>query len=489
MENYTSFFFSGTSEDRIITKCTVTDQQKFLRRYLRVLETDPTILIDYTMSYTSKHTKVFNYPRNFQRYINNNKQNVTNDLNDVGLAIERIDDTRIQEPETPSPSFKPSIGQTFSPSDKPSRPPSFKPSHLPSVKPSQFPSSSPSVIPSDAPLVRLSFSPSGSSGTPAISSSQNITSDMPSFEPKSFSSKLIGTFVGASLAGSALIIFGALCWRRQRQTPPLSPDDVERNSCAISNVASSLGDDMSLVSSHNSLSSNDSLISTGSSVVSDTGDEYDETQNLADEFDKYKDQNLEKMRADVAGAVSNSDDMMGQALTKALMDDMHDDDTVESFWFGSMDSIEIEASVYCEVNDWLKKKEGVGMDERRDFMQQKLNKMVATVRQGAIGPQDASRIIHGSAAMLGLELAEDVPETALVVTGMRMKVSKRDVYEAFEKFGEIDGVAVSSNARGFGLVRYRSAKYAQRALDHFRTGEIVVQDVAVMIKLLKSDNL
>lgn len=45
----------------------------------------------------------------------------------------------------------------------------------------------------------------------------------------------------------------------------------------------------------------DSLISTGSSREneSDSDIEYDDTLNLADEFDKYKDQNLEKMRSEV----------------------------------------------------------------------------------------------------------------------------------------------------------------------------------------------
>ena len=84
-------------------------------------------------------------------------------------------------------------------------------------------------------------------------------------------------------------------------------------------------------------------------------------------------------------------------------------------------------------------------------MQENLNKMVSTVLKGVIEPEDASRIIHGCAAMLGLELAEDVPETTLIVTGMRMRVSKKDVYEAFEVFGDIEDVAVSSNARGFGM--------------------------------------
>ena len=37
-----------------------------------------------------------------------------------------------------------------------------------------------------------------------------------------------------------------------------------------------------------------------------------------------------------------------------------------------------------------------------------------------------------------------------------------------------------------GVVRYKSSKFAHRAMKRFRTGEIVVQDVAVMIKILKS---
>ena len=77
-----------------------------------------------------------------------------------------------------------------------------------------------------------------------------------------------------------------------------------------------------------------------------------------------KESNLEKVRTDIVGTISNSEDMTSQALTKVLMDDVDDDDTIESSWHGSMDKTEIEASVYCEVNDWLKSKEGAGFDER-----------------------------------------------------------------------------------------------------------------------------
>jgi hypothetical protein len=117
-----------------------------------------------------------------------------------------------------------------------------------------------------------------------------------------------------------------------------------------------------------SIGSEESLISTGSSREneSDSDIDYnDDTYNLADEFDKYKDQNLEKMRSEVEGMSSNFDGMMSQALTKALMDDMDEDDGGMSVVTTDMvNSMEIEATVLCDINDWIKKKEGATPDEK-----------------------------------------------------------------------------------------------------------------------------
>ena len=126
---------------------------------------------------------------------------------------------------------------------------------------------------------------------------------------------------------------------------------------------------------------------------------------------------------------------------------------------------------------------------RRDFMQKTLNEMVAMVRRGIMSPEDASRTIHGSAALLGLQLAENLPETTLIVTGMRKQVTTDHVMKAFEEFGEIESVGVSTNERGFGVVRFRSPKSVQRARDKHRYGEIIVQDVAVSIRLLQADTM
>jgi hypothetical protein len=52
--------------------------------------------------------------------------------------------------------------------------------------------------------------------------------------------------------------------------------------------------------------------------------------------------------------------------------------------------------------------------------------------------------------MLGLQLAGDLPETAILVSGMQHKAEKKDLIEAFKVFGEIEDAAVVPYFRGFG---------------------------------------
>lgn len=110
--------------------------------------------------------------------------------------------------------------------------------------------------------------------------------------------------------------------------------------------------------------------------------------------------------------------------------------------------------------------------------------MVLSVRQGDVGSDDASRIIHECAALLHLELHQEIPETTVILSGMRKTVTSRDVIQAFRKFGPIEEAAVSANQRGFGLVRFRHEKSVEAVMRKFRVGEIVVQDVAVQVKIL-----
>jgi hypothetical protein len=118
------------------------------------------------------------------------------------------------------------------------------------------------------------------------------------------------------------------------------------------------------------LDRNPSMVSESLEEEYPTSDEDDsyilEAQNaIIDEFDRYKNQDLEKMREEVKGNVDNMDGMMSQALTKVLMDqDEHD--TKALLWGANApgDSAEIEASVLCETHDWLKRKEDATLEER-----------------------------------------------------------------------------------------------------------------------------
>lgn len=224
--------------------------------------------------------------------------------------------------------------------------------------------------------------------------------------------------------------------------------------------------------------------SNGNGIITDD----DELMQLADEFDLYKDHSLERMRAAVGDFVSGSDDMMSEALTKALMEDEDIEGNIDVMWGGVKESMEIEASVLCDVFDWIKRQERLNLDMKRAYMQDIMNKMVSAVRYNLIGPDDASRTIHGCAALLGMGLAEDLPESAIIITGMPKTVTDRNTLIAtFRQFGEIDNAAMASKARGFGLVRFRWSKSVNAVMQKHRHGEIVVQDVAVTVRVLKPD--
>lgn len=210
---------------------------------------------------------------------------------------------------------------------------------------------------------------------------------------------------------------------------------------------------------------------------------------LQDEFDQYKNTDLEHMRNGVERSVRGSEGMMSLAMTRALMDDEADD--VHPSWGEAEDPESIEANALCETNDWLRKNEFTTVEERNIFFQELLNRMVITVRRGMTSPATGTLAIHCCAAMLGLQLEKDLPNNVLLVHGMRkitdLTLGRKYLVDAFISFGEIENAAIAPLNRGFGFVRFISPKSVQRALERFKVSEIEVQDVSVMIKPLKAD--
>merc|ERR1712183_548614 len=118
-------------------------------------------------------------------------------------------------------------------------------------------------------------------------------------------------------------------------------------------------------------------------------------------------------------------------------------------------------------------------------MQDTLNRMTCSVRYGVLGPNDAARTIHECAELLGLELAADIPVTTIVISGMRKKATENDIRKAFSVFGDVSTAAVAPNERGFGILRYRSDDAVIKAMEKFRNEEVVVEDVAVQLRVIK----
>ena len=110
--------------------------------------------------------------------------------------------------------------------------------------------------------------------------------------------------------------------------------------------------------------------------------------------------------------------------------------------------------------------------------------MVTSVRFGVVQAEDASRTIHESAALLELQLANELPMTTVIISGMRKTADASHMMSVLREFGDIDVAAVASRQKGFGIIRFRNPKSVERVMRRYRSGEIVIQEVAVQVKAL-----
>ena len=387
MESFTQNIApDGTSADRIRTTCefqsgTLVQGDRYLRSGHRRLQDEQLqVFFRYSMEYRSDHVNVTEFDQYFKNWANSNLGTVVAGLATAGVPVLDAQPMFILD-DSDAPTIHPSRHPTLSPSSRPSRIPTFSPSNYPSKTPSKAPSDIPSVIPSDGPSLQPSIGPT------------ELPSVTPTVTMRNRGSNQTTTIaaVVASIGAGALIFAVGICFRRRRNIdddrPPRSPlpllmpglrprpnqpsrvpsrhdafpigtpnDDVNRNPLG------GLPDDRSVRSR-----SSNSLISTGSSHRNDSGSDiaYEESYNFQDEFDQYKDQNLEKMRTNVENMSTNFDGMMSQALTNALMDDMdEDDENFGDFTADMQSSMDIEATVLCDMNDWIKQTEGALPDER-----------------------------------------------------------------------------------------------------------------------------
>jgi hypothetical protein len=478
-----------STSSEIDTTCAIEDQSGYLDSLNRTINT-----VDYSCGYISMVENVTSFADRFLAYVNDNLSKLTSDMQDAALPVNSSYPAEMRQvlspapSSSPQPSFAPSLEPTFS------SPPSLMPSPSPTITPTKIPL--PTSPPNFVPL------PSVAPITTAPSSRDRRLS------VGAIAAMVIFTGI-AVLAG---LFFYYQSWRKKREQnirPPFRDSSLGGSSrrnplrganrppgiwTTVGSAAADNGDDGDetdrnvVISPTDSLLSNKSLLSAGESWRGDeSGDEVDGTNNLQDEFDQYKDQNLEQLRADVEGNLSGFEGIMSAAVTNALMGDEETNVEMQELLWGcnpNPDGTEIEASALFEVSDWLKRNESAEGERKRAFMQEILNKMVTSVRFGVIVAEDASRTIHESAAILGLQLAEELPVTTVIISGMRKTTTAEDMIKALHEFGDIDVAAVASGRRGFGIVRFRRRKSVDRALRRYKSGEIVILDVSIQMKVL-----
>ncbi|KAI2506600.1 hypothetical protein MHU86_7810 [Fragilaria crotonensis] len=492
MTGYTYNIANGSALSKINATCDmlepqtlliVPERRTFRLRFLQDVVDNATNQVEYIMQWESNYVNVTDYPSLFTRFLEQNLNNLTLDLRDGGLDVLSSSSLRAVI-TTEAPSAAPS--SIFKPTPNPVRPTTPKPTDSQSdASPASSASEEPSVAPANKP------SSQGSVGSANVITNTIVIAVVLT---ALFVVSCCGCFLFyhrrkqlKELEFQAAVAAGRLSSEKDNKDMTVDENFAIATSAPYGNVPRS-DDEQGIISPNESLLSNPSLISAGMSFGEGSIDEADRTHNLADAFDQYKDQNLEKVRADVQDLVIGSDSMMNQAMTLAFMGDEEIfADTRELISGGETDATEIEADLLCEVNDFLKRNEFADVEERKSFLQETTNKLVAYVLHGVIAADDASRTIHESAAMLGLELAAEIPENTVIVTGLRKNVTTAHLESAFREFGDLDEVAIASDARGFGLVRFLSPQSALRTMSAFREGEIVVQDVGVMVKVLKSD--
>ena len=349
-------------DGRIFTSCEFLSQS-FVGRRLAVaswrsygirarrLQNTSVLAVDFSMQYASLYSNVTTFPTLFQLHVNSNLATIPEQMQLLGLNVsEALIASRIVI--RPDPTTKPTVA--------------------PTLKPSQ--SNTPSKIPSDLP----SLAPS-SEDLPATES--------PSESPTVVAQKRIPgsdvTVISVSVVLAVSIVLGGLFvyYRKKKKNyrhhaPTLNKNNLRNDSNTVPHhdqpydlfALPSEDHVMPLgIAASPSLLSNQSLLSAGNSIGGVSRDEVDATQNLADEFDQYKDQNLEKMRAGVEGNLMGFDGMMSQALTRALLDeDETNDDATELLWgaSGHLIGMEVEASALGEVTEWLKRNKAPSDDER-----------------------------------------------------------------------------------------------------------------------------
>jgi hypothetical protein len=377
MQSYTENFGYMIANPQIITTCQVTEQNlasgarrkrsSFFNmfeklwpwRRLQTTSGGTLLYIEFDIKYsTSYNYTIDDYPSKFMTYVNSNLEMVTADMKTRFLPVVEAKEVLVYSTDVPTTSPKPTLSPAYIP---PVTASPIRQDDTLAPTPVQTPQPSVSTKPS------LSSAPILLESTPKPTR-QEIVNDQHSF--------VVGLAAGLSGAALVVILFILYTKRSMRLNKKRLEEVLESSQKEMGGIELG-GYDGSRVASKDGIEDGTSHLAKDAmdarqeinSVVSEGGslgsNPYDiqegvPLETLQDEFDNYKNQDLEFMRNGVEESVYGAEGMMSLAMTRALMEEEEE----EVDWGGAQDCASMEANIFCDANDWLRKNEGSSLDTR-----------------------------------------------------------------------------------------------------------------------------
>ncbi|KAL3785906.1 hypothetical protein HJC23_008101 [Cyclotella cryptica] len=528
MENYTLSIGLGIGEPFIVSNCTVTSTTPVTVNVDHGNSTyDYGLLVNFKMCYSSRfgYNETLNYPDYLLEFLNSHTEQVTNYLRDViNIESEYIISSGvvvIVDPTAPTP--MPS-GDESRPSSPPSQVQSYPPSSSPSIAPTEYVPAPRAIGIGSIVAIVLGFllcsllafiflrkffnqkqlvERTSEENPREDRAHQNGPNDaviaLPIIETDAHEEELAypeeaTTFNQISPMCQSLTKSSSL---NSEQSDSVSLSAMGTTPTVQPNgIPSPTSTDYSVTTSRSKQQSDGgtifgaNLMIRDDSFSSDSDDEILSPQKVSsihDEFDKYKNQVLEKLRDEVEKSIYNVDGMMSLAMTRIFME--AEGTPLDLSWVGAEDPASIEASCYFEAFDWRKQNETMISCSSERFFEDMLNKIVQIVHHGLIRPNDGARLLHGCASILHMQLIRELPSTTIVIRGLRktndLAQGHHFLVDSFGVYGDIVDASISPKNRGFGFVRFAHPQSVAAVMTKYESSEIEIQDVSVSVVPLR----
>lgn len=184
---------------------------------------------------------------------------------------------------------------------------------------------------------------------------------------------------------------------------------------------------------------------------------------------------LDAFRERITASIPQAEPLVSRAITNAFCADANSLASCESFSLDSVDFLEpdsVEANFLKDAFDWVKKHPRAESEKKLRFLQKRVDDICLCIRNEQLESDDASRIVIGVAAIIGLAVECGVPCRTILLDGLCGDTFSEDVQEALGRFGSIETIAFASSD-DFAICRFSSQSAVTQVLKTVGRNNIV----------------